>query len=204
MKPMFRLSVGLFVIFVLGTLPAFGAEGPQQQLEKSVTRILEILRDDSLEDDVRKQQITDLVRQRFDFRVMSQYVLGPQWRTTSAEQRERFVKLFSDLLEANYVDRIDAYNDQKITFVGEQIRDNRASVDTLILDGSKEIPIEYRLVDTQGEWLVYDVIVEGVSLVRNYRSSYREIARKEGVDNLLARMEDKLTELRQGKAKSDS
>lgn len=204
MKSIFRFSMALVVIFVLATLPAVGAEGPQAQLEKSVTRIMEILRDDAMQDDARKQQITDLVRQRFDFRVMSQYVLGPQWRTTSAEQQERFVKLFSDLLEANYVDKIDAYDDQKISFVGEQIRDNRASVESLVLDGSKEIPIEYRLVDTQGEWLVYDVIVEGVSLVRNYRSSYREIVRKEGIDNLLTRMEDKLTELRQNKANTDS
>lgn len=204
MKLILRLSVGLVVLLAMGTLPALSAEGPQAQLEVSVTRILEILHDDFIEDDARKEQITDLVRRRFDLRVMSQYVLGPQWRTISAEQRERFVELFSDLLETSYVDKIDLYDDEKVSFVGERIRDNRASVETLVLDGSKEIPIEYRLVDNKGEWLVYDVIIEGVSLVRNYRSSYREIARKDGIDKLLTRMEDKLTELRQDKAKKDS
>ncbi|HKL27468.1 MAG TPA: ABC transporter substrate-binding protein [Desulfuromonadales bacterium] len=204
MKSILYLVVCCGVMLLVGGQPAFGATGPQTQLEKSVNQILQLLRDETLQDDVRKKQITDLVRQRFTLRVMSQYVLGPQWRTTSEEERERFVTLFSDLLEASYVDKINAYNDEEVSFVGEQIRENRASVETLILTGSKEIPIEYRLVDANGEWLVYDVIVEGVSLVRNYRSSYREIVRKDGMAKLLDRMEEKLVEIRQREKKGAS
>ena len=204
MKSIFRLSICFVVMLMLASQPAFSAAGPRAQLEKSVSRILELLRDDSLQDKVRKEQITELVRQRFNLRVMSQYVLGPQWRSTSPEERERFVTLFSDLLEASYVDKINAYNDEEVSFVGEQIRENRASVETLVLTGSKEIPIEYRLVDDNGEWLVYDVIVEGVSLVRNYRSSYREIVRKEGMAKLLDRMKEKLVEIRQSEKKGAS
>lgn len=177
---------------------ARSAEGPMSLLEKSVNQILEILENDALQSEARREQISELVRQRFDFETMSQHVLGPQWRNTSPADKDRFISLFSDLLEASYVGKIEDYNNEQVSFSKEQVDGRKARVDTLVLTGTNEIPIEYRLVNRNDSWLVYDVIIEGVSLVRSYRDNYREIVRKEGMDGLLAKMQDKLAEIRQG------
>ncbi len=195
-----RLRIGCCLILLLGLLfasvPALCADGPKAQLEQSINQILTVLQNDTLQGESRRHELSTLLRQRFDFSVMSQYVLGPQWRKTGKEDRAQFIVLFSDLLEASYIGKIEAYTDEEILFGDEQIDGRKARVGTQILTASAEIPIDYKLVQKEGGWLVYDVIVEGVSLVRTYRDNYREIARKEGMTRLLARMQEKLDEIR--------
>jgi phospholipid transport system substrate-binding protein len=106
------------------------------------------------------------------------------------------MELFSELLEASYLGRIESYTDEEVRFVSEKINGPRAEVETLIVTRSADIPISYKLVDRQGEWLVYDVIVEKVSLVRNYRGTFTEIARKEGMDGLFEQMRSKIEDLK--------
>lgn len=190
------LSLLLFGMAVM-IQPAHAEQGPMAQLEQTVNQVIEILKTDGLRSDEQKKQLTSLVKQRFDMGTMSQYVLGPQWRKTSPADRDRFIELFKGLLEANYLGKIESYNDEKVTFVSERIDGDRAQVQSVVLSGSTEIPIEYRLLKTEQDWRVYDVIVEGVSLVRTYRDNYREIVRKEGIDGLLERMQAKLAEIRQ-------
>jgi len=190
------LSLLLFGMTVV-LPPAHAEQGPKAQLETTVNQVIEILKADALRNDEQKKQLTSLIRKRFDMGTMSQYVLGPQWRKTSPAERDRFIELFKDLLEANYLGKIESYNDEKVTFVSERIDGDRAQVQSVVLSGSKEIPIEYRLLKTEQDWRVYDVIVEGVSLVRTYRDNYREIVRKDGMAGLLDRMQAKLTEIRQ-------
>lgn len=178
-------------------LPAQSAQNPLPQVEASVNDILGVLKDDTIQGAAQREQLSSLIRQRFDFATMSQYVLGPQWRISSAAEKDRFTALFTDLLEASYLGKIEAYSDEKVSFTEERIEGTRAQVNTLVLSGSKEIPIEYRLKQHNADWLVYDVIIEGVSLVRTYRENYREIVRKEGLESLLERMQNKLVENRQ-------
>lgn len=178
-------------------LPAQSAQGPLPQVEASVNDILGVLKDDTIQGEAQREQLSTLIRQRFDFATMSQYVLGPQWRKSSPADKDRFTSLFTDLLEASYLGKIEAYSDEKVSFTEERIEGTRAQVNTVVLTGSKEIPIEYRLKQHNADWLVYDVIIEGVSLVRTYRENYREIVRKEGIKGLLERMQNKLEENRQ-------
>jgi phospholipid transport system substrate-binding protein len=96
------------------------------------------------------------------------------------------------------VSKIEQYTNERVNYGEERIEDDRALVETMLVTQSTEIPIIYRMIRKDGEWKVYDVVIENVSLVRNYRSTYDEIARKEGIDRLLQRMEEKLTELRSG------
>lgn len=175
---------------------------PQEEVRATVDSVLGLLRDRSLDPASRRAQMTRLVRSRFDFANMSQRILATNWRSATPEQQQRFIQLFSDLLEANYVGRIEAYSNETVRYLGEQIVGDRASIDTSIVTAGAEIPITYRLLRAGEHWLVYDVVIEGVSFVSNYRSTYSEIVRREGMPGLLQKMEEKLREVQGRESKA--
>ncbi|MEZ4598192.1 MAG: ABC transporter substrate-binding protein [Syntrophotaleaceae bacterium] len=193
-KKLIIFSILMFLIYPTVILAA--PPGPTEQLRTSVDKIVEILRDKSLSQDAILSQVADLVRDKFDFRAMSQRTLGVHWKDATAKQQDRFVDLFSQLLEDTYRGRIRSYTygDEYVKYIGERVRDGRAEVDTIIV-ANREIPVSYRMRLKDGKWLVYDVIIEEVSLISNYRNSYAQIIRSEGFDTLLSRMEDKIKEL---------
>lgn len=172
-------------------------DGPRAQVQQTVDAILEQLRAPEQPEIDRRQNISNLIRGKFDFQIMSQGALGRSWNDATVEQRAHFVALFSSLLEETYLGRIQAYTDQRVSYGEEQIRKNRAVVDTFIHNGDVQIPISYKLLPHDRDWLVYDVVIEEVSLIRNYRSSYATILRRKGMDGLLEEMKLKLEQLRQ-------
>lgn len=177
--------------------------GPRYEMKQTVDKIVAQLRAIDTTPEWR-DNVTTLVRGKFDFEVMSQGVLGPNWRLASPEERERFIGLFSQLLEETYIGRVKEYTDEDVRFGNEQIRQNRAMVDTYVVkENGNEIPISYRLLQHKDEWLVYDVVIEEVSLVRNYRSSYSSVVRKKGMTGLLEEMQAKIEELKQRHAEED-
>lgn len=180
---------------LLGTL-ALAVPSPREQVKQTVDQVLEVLRNKAISGQPRRETLSRLIRARFNFTIMSQRTLGKFWKEADAQQQARFITLFSDLLEASYVSRIEAYSDETVSYLGERVEGELAEVDTSIHSGNIDIPISYRLVLENGSWFVYDVIIEEVSLIRNYRNSYGEIVRKEGYSGLFARMEEKLRELR--------
>jgi len=189
----------LLILLGLGLVssPTLAAPiAPLEEVRTTVDSVLGLLRDSSLEPAKRRAKMTQLVRSRFDFANMSQRILATNWRSATPQQQQRFVQLFGDLLEANYVGRIEAYTNETVRYLGEQIIGERASIDTSIVTASAEIPITYRLLRAGEHWLVYDVVIEGVSFVSNYRSTYGEIVRREGMPGLLQQMEEKLKEVR--------
>ncbi|OHB25008.1 MAG: hypothetical protein A2X84_12690 [Desulfuromonadaceae bacterium GWC2_58_13] len=188
--------LGLFTgVVLLASTAAVAAPGPLDQARATVDAVMAILKESNLEKQVRRERLSATIRARFDFAEMSQRILALHWKNASDQQRDRFVALFSDLLERNYIGRIESYTNEKIDFVKERVQGNRAAVDTLIMTKSAEIPISYRMVQKGAEWMVYDVVIESVSFVNNYRSSYGEILKNEGFDGLLARMSEKLADL---------
>ncbi len=190
--------LGLFIgLLLLASTPAVAAQGPLDQARATVDAVMAILKDSSLEKQVRREQLSATILARFQFAEMSQRILALNWKSANPQQREQFVAIFSKLLERNYLGHIEDYTDEKIDFVKERVQGNRAAVDTLVVTKNKEIPISYRMVQEGTEWMVYDVVIESVSFVNNYRSSYGEILKKDGFDGLLARMSEKLTELEQ-------
>jgi len=184
------------VWLVSGATVSAAAKGPLGQVQATVEAILAVLKDGRQEAEARRAAIRTLVHGRFDFRAMSQGTLATHWRKASAAEQDQFVELFSDLLEASYMAKIEAYTNERVDYVKERIEGNKATVDTVIVTKSVEIPIQYKLVDRAGDWRVYDVAIEDVSLVRNYRSTYGEIVRRDGIDGLLAQMRTKLAELK--------
>jgi phospholipid transport system substrate-binding protein len=192
----------MLLVLTLGTLLAFPAAGsaetsPMQTVHESVDAILALLRDKTLEQADRREQIRAHINTRFDFEAMSQRTLATNWKKATDKERQQFIELFSQLIENTYIGKVESYTNEKVEYPGEKVKGNKAIVETLIIAASADIPVDYRLYRKDDKWWVYDVIIEGVSLVSNYRSTYQEIVKNEGFDGLLAKMQEKVDELQQ-------
>jgi phospholipid transport system substrate-binding protein len=189
-------SLVLCALFSL-PLSSWAATKAIDDVRTTVDEVLTVLRDKATPAAQRREKIRNLVRGRFDFELMARSTLGRQWKAASKQEQETFIELYSKLLEATYVGRIEAYTSEKVTYGSEKTKGDKALVETNIVTASVEIPIEYKLVQNETDWKVYDVVIEGVSLIRNFRSSYGSIVEKEGFPGLFARMESKVKELEQ-------
>ena len=198
LNPLFKPFLALVMILAFA-LPALAQPSPTERLESVVDVIIDVLKKENLSPAERREQVREEVYKVFDFRAMSQSVLSTNWRDATKEQQERFQELFAQLLENTYVDRMDAYdyNNEQVRFTDEQINDKRAQVDSVIVTQDTNIPVSYRLRLRDGNWYVYDVIVENVSLVSSYRQTYRSLVKRSGMEGLLEQMEQKLAELKQ-------
>ena len=192
--------VSLLLLFALVPLN-LGADdsGPRQQLELSIDKLLEVLRDENLKGDekqsLRRERIAEVVFLQFNMRRMAKLSLGRAWKGLSEAERLHFIELFKELLKKSYVSTIDGYADEQVSYRKEIIKGQRAEVRTMVISGSRgEIPLNYKLQIEEGRWLVYDVIIENVSLVRNYRSQFSPIVKKRGFAGLTAQMEKKIAQ----------
>jgi len=193
-KTAIRFVILLLAGSLLLPLPALATPGPTDQVRETIDKVLDILRDKKLPDGERRTQLSSLIRSRFDFALMSQWTLGQYWRKATDEQQKRFIGLYSDLLEESYLSKIEKYTDEKVAYLSEKVEDGRAEVATQIETASANIPLTYRLSLEGDRWMVFDVVIEEVSLVRNYRSTFGEIARKDGIDGLLKQVAEKVEE----------
>ncbi len=140
----------------------------------------------------------------FDFPEMARRSLGRHWQTFSEKQREEFTALFADLLERSYASRIENYGGERISYVNERIDGDTATVVTRIISKTgTEVPVDYRLLKKGDRWLVYDVNIEGVSLVSNYRTQFNKILQTSGYDDLIQRLKSKQDDLGAGGASQD-
>ena len=189
------LRLCIMAVALSFTTGAIAASSPTEDVRTSVDAILLILQNDELDKQQKRAEISKIVSERFDFRAMSQRTLATNWKKTSDEEKKQFTELFSQLIESSYVGRIEAYTNEKVEYPGEKVKGKKAVVETLIITSSADIPVNYRMYHKGDQWLVYDVIIEGVSLISNYRSSYQEIMKDEGFDGLLNKMQAKIDEL---------
>ena len=190
----------LFLILTAGTLLATASlvaagASPTDSIRTSVDGVLALLQNKEMDDATRREKIGEVISERFDFRAMSQRTLATNWKSASEEQRKEFVRLFSTLIENTYIGRVEAYTNEKVDFPGEKVKGKKAVVETLILTANADIPVDYKVYMKNDKWWVYDVVIEGISLISNYRSSYQEIVKKEGVDGLIEKMKAKIKEL---------
>lgn len=190
-----KVLLMIFALLVIWASQAASDTSPLEQVRSSVDQVIGVLRDSELQGEARRKVLSGLLRSRFDFVIMSQRTLGQHWKKATELEQAEFVSLYTDLLEASYIGRIEAYTDETVSYVSEKIDGQRAVVATVIHSGNTDIPIEYRMVKQGDDWFVYDVVVEDISLIRNFRNSYGEIVRKEGYAGLFERMRQKITEL---------
>jgi len=188
----------LFVIVVLvtgGWSQATDLEGPTEQLKPTLDKLIVIIEDESLKGtDHRAERRTLIMKEitnGFDFREMSRRVLGRTWNTITPEQQDYFVGQMTKLLENVYVGKLETYTGQTVEFVEERIKGNRAQVTTLIEDQGVKMPVHYIMQKTGNKWMVYDINIEGVSLIRNYTEQFRSILKQKDYEGLIKTIEEK-------------
>jgi len=173
--------------------PVF-AGAPTDTLKETVDRIVQILADPGLQDkpEQRRAEVRKIAEGIFDYPDTARRALGPHWNARSPQEQEEFVKLFADLLDRAYISKIELYQGERVRYVAETADGDEATVKTVIATKkSSEIPVDYRLHRKDGRWLVYDVIIEGVSLVSNYRTQFNKIVQTESYDALVQRLRAK-------------
>jgi len=180
--------------------PSF-AGAPTEQIRGTIDRVIEILKEPSLAAKGKKEERRGLLRKEiepvFDFPEMAKRSLGPNWRGRTPEERERFVALFKELLENSYLGKIESYRGEVIRYDKEKVDGPYAEVKTLVVTGKgQEIPVDYRMLGDGGRWRIYDVVIEGISLVNNYRSQFNSILRKSSFEEMMDKLRATIKEQR--------
>jgi phospholipid transport system substrate-binding protein len=187
----------LITLLLLVLLPCSSKAGiPSDQVRQTADKVLLILQDAALKSADKKQERRDQLRQvisaRFDFNEMAKRALGQHWQRRSAEEQRQFVQLFSDLLWRSYADQIESFNGEKIVYGRERQDKDSAEVDTkVVTKKGEEFSINYRLHTVGREWKVYDVVIENISLVNNYRSQFNHVLANSSFDELMRRLQAK-------------
>lgn len=193
MKKKFVVFLTLFSLF-FGTSWA-KENSPTDDLQPVLNDLVSVLADESLKGRQnlveRRVKIMQFIKGGFDFKEMAKRVLGKTWRDLNEPERNRFTELITKLLENVYIGRLEGYSGQAIEFDGEKVKGKRAQVTTLVENGNQKIPVHYIMKKSASKWMVYDINIEGISLVRNYQEQFKSILRKEGYEGLVAVIEQK-------------
>jgi len=174
--------------------PTAGRSGPLNVVTSSISRVLTIVRSqpgDATESGKRRADIRRAAVELFDFDEMSRRLLGQRWTDASPEEQQDFVALFTDLLQGAYLNTIGNYPLATITFQGETISGSYAQVQSRMAVGKGEVAIEYRLIERDGQWAVYDIAVDSVSLISNYRSQFTSMLKRMSFEQLLDRLRNR-------------
>jgi len=190
------LCISHVFIAVLWWAAPLPAGQPTEQIRSAIDRGIGILNRANLDDKKQNAEVIDRLREvvypLFDFTEMAKRSLGPQWRRITSQQQEEFVSVFTRLLEKTYAGRIDLYEGQKVVYRGETIDHNYAQVDTGVIGKNGEsYSVVYKLYLVNGNWRIYDVIAENISLVNNYRSQFNRVLANSSFEDLMNRIREK-------------
>ena len=192
-----RKKIYIFILMLLFPLAHAdaGENGPTDALRPVLNELMAVLGDKSLKGDdhlvERRHKIMNSIEKGFNFREMSKRVLGRTWRTIDEQQKDYFTELMTKLLENVYVGKLETYSEQSVEFVAETIKGARAQVTTFLVNYGVKIPVHYIMKKVDDHWMVYDINIEGVSLVRNYQQQFKSIVRKEKFEGLVKVLEEK-------------
>ena len=193
-----RRSTTLVVamMLVLAALGAAWAGPPTDQLREYTEHVVRVLEDPSLREEDRRAAVRRIAHEVFDVQETARRALGRHWRGRTPTEREEFVQLFAELMESTYISRIDLYGGERLRFVDEKIDGEHAVVRARIVTrGGTEVPVEGRMLRRGDRWLIYDVVIEGVSLIANYRSQFDRIIRSSSFADLVKRLRDRTQSL---------
>ena len=192
-----RIGLTIILLAVVLILPLQAlAGGAKETVETQINKMLARMQSaefKALDKNGKIDEIRTIINEVFDWQELSRRTLGREWKKFTPDQRKEFVSLFEKLLQDIYADRILAYTSEKIEFGKEtQLKKGRVEVESYIItaDGTK-VPLFYRMTDKSGQWKCYDVVIEGVSMVKNYRGQFREILSKKKPEDLLKTLREK-------------
>lgn len=176
-----RKTLAGLMILIVSMVPLYAFAGPALDTVKTnANAVLDVLRDPKLKGEagkkVKEQKVEAAAEKLFDYVELSKRTLGLNWNKFSMDERKEFVELFKKLLRNTYIDKITGYTNQKLDFTKEvQLTETTVEVQSVVVSSSAQTPINYRVIKKGNDWKVYDVVIEGVSLVSNYRTQFREI-----------------------------
>ena len=193
------LACSLLLVALTCTI-AFGSSGqisetPTEAVRSTLTEVFRILQDETLKDPTklipRRQMLEEVIASHFDYREMSKRALAAHWVPLTTSERAEFVQLFRSFLSDRYAEKIESYSGQHVFYLSERIEGTYAEVRTELRSGKVEIPMDYRLHVNDGTWQAYDLILDGISLVKNYRSQFDKIIRFDSYEELVRRLRDR-------------
>jgi phospholipid transport system substrate-binding protein len=175
------------------------ADSPTVEIKSTVDQVIQILTNPQLQGEGKKQErrkrLREVIFVRFDFQEMAQRSLGAHWQRRTPKEQAEFIKVFSDLLEKTYVDKIESYNNEKFIYANERIDGPYAEVSSKMRTSKgEEFTINYKLHRVGEDWRVYDLVIENISLINNYRSQFNRILTGSGFNELVSRIKAKLSD----------
>ena len=188
------LGIAVVLTLAMGAGRPAWAGAPTEQLRTQIDRVIKVLEDPELAKEARRGERRTVIRRVandiFDFSETTRRSLGPHWQARTPQEREEVTRLYADLLERSYIGKIEMYSGEKIQFLGDTIDGDQATVRTrLVTRQGTDIPVDYRMHRVPGDrWLTYDVSIEGVSLVANYRAQFNKIIQTSGYASLVKKL----------------
>jgi phospholipid transport system substrate-binding protein len=188
-----RQWLSLFApLLFLAAIEAAAAPDAKSQLRETVDQVLEIIVDEERTGKAKRTAVRDAGQQRFALKQMAALVLGKAWKGLKSDERDAFVQVFTDTLLDSYMRKIETYSGETVEYGEATEAGKRAIVSTTLKGADKSIPVNYKLFVSGEEWLVYDVDIDGVSIVKTYRQQYSEYLEDKSVDDLMRTMREKL------------
>lgn len=189
-------AVGIVLMWfvVVAAVPA-GSESPTEAVRGTITRVIGILEDQALKHPAklmpRRRMLEEVIAGRFDYAEMSKRALAAYWAPLTETQRAEFVEIFKSFLSDRYAEKIEGYRGEQVVYLSERIEGTYAEVRTGLRSDKTAIPMDYRLFLKEGRWHAYDIIVDGVSLVKNYRSQFQKIIRESSYQELVKKLRER-------------
>lgn len=188
------------MIIAIGTFFATTAfAGITDDVKNTVDELFRIVADKNLKehDQQRRKVLKKTINTIFDYSEMAKQTLGRHWNQRTPTERTQFTVLFATLLDNSYISKIESYNNEKIVYLRETIDGNYAEVKSKVITTKRdEYTLDYRLINENGKWMVYDIVIEGVSLVSNYRTQFNRIINNNGYSELVKKLQTKTNELK--------
>ena len=189
----------LYVLTVLAVLTTNALAGSSDDVKKVVDEVRKIVNDKEMKknETKRRQALRKTISSIFDYGEMAKRSMGKHWNPRSAAEKKQFIDLFTNLLENSYVGKVESYSNEKMVFLKETEDGEYSEVKSkIITDKRDEYSFDYRMLKQNGKWMVYDIVVEGVSLVSNYRTQFNKIISADGYPALLKKLQTKSDELK--------
>ena len=195
----YLVAIGLAVNLAVGAV-CFADSEITGKLKGTIEKVIAIIKDENMKNDKqgRRAALRNAIDERFDYRQMAMRSLAKNWDLRSDQERQQFISLFKSLLENSYASKLESYSDEKINYLSEVIKGKYALIKTEIVRPNSTIAVDYKLTQENGDWQVYDFVIEGVSMIRNYRSQFTKIIRKDSYGVLVQKLTDKMNELEPG------
>ncbi len=190
-----RIGLAVLLWGSLAATPSWAGGVATEAIKGTINEVIRILSDQGLKKPERaterRKLLEKVVGDRFSYDEMAKRTLAAQWQKLAEKERTEFVNLFMKLLTNSYADKVEGYSGEQVHYLNERVEGDYAEVRTKAVSGKTEIPLDYRMLNKSGDWRVYDVVVDGVSLVNNYRGQFAKIIRTSGYDDLVKQLKDK-------------